>query len=243
MVLVLKLTKKINIQMEETTRVYTYTFAFPDRAAISFTVSLNSISHYINTCPMVPPEWCRLLSHQCEPCTLAADQNPFCPVALNIAELVTAFKDIVSYAPCNVSCSSLQRTVTKDSTVQEGLASILGLLMATSGCPVMDFFRPMARFHLPFSTVDESLFRIVSMYLLRQYYLQPTHGQKNPLRDIKSHYAQVKLVNAGMLKRILNISALDADKNAIVTLSSLAQILEMEVDTNLESLQNIFIDP
>lgn len=48
------------------------------------------------------------------------------------------------------------------------------------------------------------------------------------------------MVNAGILERIRNISALDADKNALITLTSLAQILELEIETNLESLQSLF---
>lgn len=227
--------------MEATARVYKYSFSFPHRDTITFNVSLNSISHYINTCPVDPPAWSRLVSHQCAPCTLTAEHHPFCPIALNIAELVTAFKDTASYVHCTVSCSSVERMVTKDTSVQEGLASILGLLMATSGCPVMDFFRPMARFHLPFSTVDESIFRIGAMYMLRQYYRNGS-SRRDPLAEMKTHFSEVKLVNAGILERILNITGLDADKNAIVTLTSLAQILEMEVDTKLESLQSLFFD-
>lgn len=50
------------------------------------------------------------------------------------------------------------------------------------------------------------------------------------------------MVNAGILDRISNVSALDADKNALVTLTSLVQILEMEIITNLESLQHLFVD-
>lgn len=228
--------------MEGTARIYIYTFNFPDRDTVSYTVSLDAFSHFINTCPVTPPAWSRLPYHQCAPCTLTIDRDTFCPVALNIAELVTVFKDTKSYAPCVVSCSSTERIVTKNTTVQEGLASILGLLMATSGCPVLDFFRPMARFHLPFSTVDESIFRVVAMYLLRQYYRKNGNTEDDPLDEIRAHYAQVKLVNAGLLDRILHVSALDADKNAIVTLTSLVQILEMEINTNLESLQHFFVD-
>ena len=226
--------------MEESTRVYSYSFAFSDRESLSFAVNLSSISQYINSCPIVPPEWSRLEYHQCAPCGLTAQQHPYCPVALNISELVMTFKNTASYVKCVVSCSSAERTVTKTTTVQDGLASILGLLMATSGCPVMDFFRPMARFHLPFATVDESIFRVVAMYMLRQFYRKESSDMNDPLYEIKKHYSQVKLVNQGMLERILHVSELDADRNAIVTLASLAQILEIEVDTNLESLQYLF---
>lgn len=228
--------------MEVSARVYEYIFTIPAKDPVSFTVCLDSISHYITTCPVVPPEWSRLPYHQCAPCPLTVELHPFCPVALAIADLVIAFRDTASYDQCTVACVSSERTVSKTTTVQEGLASILGLLMATSGCPIMDFFRPMARFHLPFSSVEESIFRIVAMYMLRQYYRRGSNNTGDPLAEIRAHYDQVKLVNAGVLERIRNISVLDADKNALVTLTSLAQILELEVETNLESLQSFFVE-
>jgi len=161
---------------------------------------------------------------------------------LCIAELVTTFKDTASYVECAVTCVAPERTVIKQTTVQEGLASILGLLMATSGCPIMDFFKPLARFHLPFASVDETIFRIVAVYMLRQYYRKD--GAMNDsfsLQNIKNHYALVKQVNRGIYNRIRSIIELDADKNAIITLNSLGQILEMEIDTNLESLHHLFL--
>ena len=223
-------------------RTYIYTFLFAAHGTINFTVTIDSATQQINTCPIVAPEWARLRYHQCAPCPLRHEEHPFCPVALSIAELVTAFKDIASFVKCTVRCVSPERTVSKETIVQEGIASILGLLMAVSGCPIMDFFKPLARFHLPFATVDESIFRIVSVYMLRQYYRKDvSQKDRDFLDDIKDRYALVKKVNKGILERILSITELDADKNAIVTLSSLGQILEMEIDTNLESLQHLFL--
>jgi hypothetical protein len=223
-------------------RTYIYTFLFPTDDTINFTVTIDPATQQINTCPIVAPEWARLQFHQCAPCPLQQEEHFFCPVALSIAELVTTFKKIASFVKCTVLCVSPERTVSKETIVQEGLASILGLLMAVSGCPIMDFFKPLARFHLPFATVDESIFRIVSVYMLRQYYRKDVSlNDRDFLEDIKDRYALVKEVNKGILERILNITELDADKNAIVTLSSLGQILEMEIDANLESLQHLFL--
>ena len=44
--------------------------------------------------------------------------------------------------------------------------------MATGGCPALAKLRPMARFHLPFATREETLFRSASAYLLGQYFLK-----------------------------------------------------------------------
>ncbi len=221
--------------------VYDYSFIFPSGNKKKFTITLDSNSLHINSCPVSPPLWARLENHQCSSCPLSCAKHPFCPASLAISSLVTTFQNTPSYASCVVACKSFDRTVTKETTVQEGLASILGLLMATSGCPVMDFFRPLARFHLPFSTVDETIFRVFTTYMLRQYYRHSKnlHGDFE-LKNIKKHYGRVKSVNRGMLERIKEIEALDADKNAIVTLNSLTQILEMELDSNLESLHYLF---
>ena len=230
--------------METDALSFTYQFEFENKSTVSFVITFDPLSHNTTSCPIVPPHWSRLENHQCSICQLLPGSHPYCPVALGIAELVTAFKDVQSFMPCKVSCVSRDRTVFKFTTVQEGISSILGLQMAVSGCPTMEFFRPMARFHLPFATVDESIFRVISCYLLRQFYktdsaLDNRHIELN-LDEIKSHYGMVKLVNRGILERIRDISVSDADKNAIVTLSSLAQILEMEIDSNLESLTMIF---
>lgn len=227
--------------MEATPRTYQYIFDFPDGRKTTFAVSLDSISQSVNSCPSSPPGWARLEHHKCEICPLAEGEYHFCPVAVSISTLITEFGATVSYTACRVSCIAPERTITKDTTIQDGLASILGLLMATSGCPVMEPLRPLARFHLPFATVDETIFRFVAAYMIKQYYL---HGKNNngdfDLKNIKEHYSMVKLVNKGMLRRITDISKRDADKNAIVNLNSVAQILELEVDDNFETLSHLF---
>ncbi|MBU1565379.1 MAG: hypothetical protein KJ630_07105 [Proteobacteria bacterium] len=229
--------------MATVARTYLYTFSLPNQRNIDFTVTLDPISQQVNICPLVAPSWAKLEYHQCSPCPLQCTEHPFCPAALCIADLVDIFKDTASYVKCRVTCISPERTVIKETIVQEGLASILGLLMATSGCPIMNFFKPMARFHLPFSSVDESIFRIVAVYMIRQYYRKDdAKDDQFSLHDIKNHYTLVKQVNKGILERILSATDLDADKNAIVTLSSLGQILEMEIDANLESLHHLFLE-
>lgn len=54
--------------------------------------------------------------------------------------------------------------------MQIGLYSLLGLVMATSGCPHLDFLRPLALHPLPFSSIHETVFRVSSSYLTEQYF-------------------------------------------------------------------------
>ena len=54
----------------------------------------------------------------------------------------------------------------RETSAQQAMSSVLGLIMATSGCPWTDRLRPMARFHLPFASEAETLYRSVGMFLL-----------------------------------------------------------------------------
>lgn len=220
---------------------FNYCFDFSTGSRKRFLIKLDGTTFRIKTGPTQRPDWTVLGNHQCSCCKLDREVTPHCPIAVNIADLVSSFKDTVSHEPCTVSCITVERTVTKDTIVQDGLSSIMGIIMATSGCPTMNVLRPMARFHLPFATVDESLFRSVSAYLLSQFFIEKKGGTGDfRLKKIKQHWEQIEKVNEGILDRIKSASELDADRNAIVILNSLAQILNMEIDEDLSSLSNIF---
>lgn len=141
-----------------------------------------------------------------------------------------------------VYCKTPERTYLKKTSIVEGLSSILGIVMATSKCPIMGFFKPMARFHLPFSTIEETIVRSTSMYLLRQYFEYKSHKAPDlEFSKLDKYYDKVKMVNEGLLTRITTVVKEDADKNAIVVLDSLAQIISMEIDYSLNSLEYLFV--
>lgn len=187
------------------------------------------------------PDWAKLEYHQCECCPLETLGNPYCPVAVNISNIVEEFKDSVSYDECLVTCSTPERTYLKKTSIMEGISSILGIIMATSNCPIMDLFKPMARFHLPFSTSDETTVRSASMFLLRQYLEYGNDNADNiNLNKLEQHYNKVNKVNVGIFKRISSLGSKDADKNAIIMLHSLSQIFSLEINYNLESIAHLF---
>ena len=121
------------------------------------------------------PEWTLLDKRSCRACTLDASEHEHCPAAVAVADLIEPFGEIVSFTAAKVSVATKERTVTMDTTVQRALRSLLGLYMATSGCPVLARFKPMARYHLPFATPEETLFRSAGAYLLAQYFIKQ-HG-------------------------------------------------------------------
>ena len=140
-----------------------------------------------------------------------------------------------------VVCETQDRTYSKRTSAMDGLTSIFGIVMATSNCPVMNFLKPMARFHLPFSSVEETTARSTSLFLLGQYF-QYKKGKVNTFDfdQLEKSYARVQLVNEGLLERIQSLGNQDADKNAIITLHSLSQFLSMEMDFSLNTIAHLF---
>lgn len=222
---------------------YEYCFSFPNGSTKEFVIELDNTTLLLLPQEQQFAKWAELPYNQCSCCPLEIETYTYCPIAANLSELVMTFKDTASYETCHVSCNTAERTISKDTIVQEGLSSIMGIIMATSGCPIMEILKPMARYHLPFATVDEAMFRSVSVYLLRQYFVFLKRGESDfHLENVKDYYSKIEIVNSGILNRIKQATKLDADRNAIVILNCLAQILYLELDDNLQSLQYIFTE-
>jgi hypothetical protein len=220
----------------------TYKFQFENTKIKQFDILLDPDTiTLITKSTELRPDWAKLEFHQCTCCPITKDAVPYCPIAVNIAELVEEFKNEISSDNCVVQCITPERTYLRESAIQEGLFSIFGIIMATSNCPVMNFFKPMARFHLPFSTIQETIFRSTSIYLLRQYF-EYKKGRKPDLEleKLDEHYEKVQQVNRGILNRTGGIVKKDADKNAIVILNALAQMLAFEISGGLNSIEYLF---
>jgi hypothetical protein len=186
------------------------------------------------------PEWTKLKYERCENCPLKNDVE-FCPVAVNIAHLIDEFKFSTSHEKTWVVVESQERTYVKETAVQNGLSAIFGIYMVTSNCPILDHLRPMVRFHLPFASTTETVFRAVSMFLVAQYFrarkgLEPDWNLKK-LMDI---YDEVGIVNKGIWKRLSKASRFDANVNAVIVLSSFGDVLRHSLKQDLENFAPFF---
>jgi hypothetical protein len=219
-----------------------YDFAFPDGGSKAYTVELDRVTlSYRPPESERPPTWARLENNQCGHCPLKPAEHPYCPVATNLAALVEAFKDKASVAEATVTVTTEERTYVKRLPLQRGIFGIFGLVMATSSCPYMDFLKPMARFHLPFSSVEETIVRSVSMYLLKQYFVAKRGGAPDlGLEQLETHYENIQNVNDGILKRIQGVVQNDADLNALIILQSFGDLLTMAISKDLSRIEPLF---
>ena len=118
---------------------------------------------------------------------------------------------------------------------------MLGIYMVTSGCPIMEKLKPMVRFHLPFATVKETVFKAASTYLLGQYFLHQS-GRKPDLELdlLKKYYVDIQKVNRGIATRLRTVTENDAFANAIVSLDAFAKELPWSIEEHLKDMEYIF---
>lgn len=187
------------------------------------------------------PDWVKLDFERCPNCTLP-DKETYCPAARALAQFLPQFESKVSYEKAVVEVDMPTRTVVSKTTFQHGMAALIGLVMAASGCPRTRFLRPMARTHLPFATDQETVFRALAMHLLGQYVAA---GSGAPMAlsfgDLKENYGQLSKVNAAMCERIRAAIKRDAAVNAVIILESFTMIAPENIDYGFEDLQELFV--
>jgi len=219
-----------------------YCFTLPDGSQERFNLNLDPTSlELVSNKPEELPPWTDLDFHQCSHCPLTVDTHPHCPLAANLVSIVRPFDRILSCDEVHVEVISEERLSSQDTTAQIGISSVMGLVIATSGCPHAAFFRPMARFHLPLAGKEETIYRATSMYLLAQYFLKQTGKNADiELEGLTKIYHNIHIVNKSTAKRLRASSERDSAVNAIVLLDMYALILPHVIKKSLEEIRYLF---
>lgn len=188
-----------------------------------------------------PPVWTETALHQCKGCPLDPGAHSHCPIAVHLSGIVEIFHDHNSYDEATVEVSDGRRSYLKDTSLQDGLGSLVGIIMASGGCPVLEPLRPMVRFHLPFASLEETEFRMVSMYLVAQYIRQKGGGRPDwSLDGLQAIYDRVQDVNRSFADRIRSASGNDAGVNAIVILDCFARAVPFAIRTMMRDYEKYF---
>lgn len=219
---------------------YNYQFDFPNGQQKQFRVAfdnqslrskLSNGSEY--------PDWTQLEYNQCIGCPLTSEDYLYCPLAVNLVPIIYWCKDLVSYDEVDVTIISAEREVRAHTSLQRAISSLLGLLMSSSACPKMKFLRPLARFHLPLATHEETIFRAVSATLLKKHF---NGSEKNaePLNELKQQYKELQNLNRFIAERIRGAIKYDAAVNAIVLLDVLSKQVSFSIDDSLQQIRYLF---
>jgi hypothetical protein len=219
-----------------------YRFQLPDGRREVFDLFFDSSDfRLLNPHPPELPFWTALGFNQCENCPLNASEHPQCPVAVQLVAIIERLERLVSYDQVRVDVHIVERVVTQETTAQQALSSLLGLIMASSGCPRTAFLRPMARFHLPLANELETIYRSVTMYALAQL-LKAGNGSSPDfkLEGLKEAYAELHKVNRGLAKRIGAATGSDPARNAVVLLDAYTTLLPSAIDHSLADMRPLF---
>jgi hypothetical protein len=177
------------------------------------------------------PDWTRLSFQKCGNCPLPESENARCPVAVNLVDVVDAFKDRLSHEPVEVEIESGGRRVVKSVPLAQGVRSLTGLVMAASGCPILDRLKPLVRTHQPFANWEETAFRVIGSYLIGQYFVAKHGGTPDwQLQRLGEFYDEVHVVNTSFCARLRAFCPKDAPINAVVELNSLADFASILID-------------
>ena len=150
-----------------------YQFTFTNHEFLKIPLILNPESMELNidiTSNNDHSKWAKLDFNKCKHCPLNNDSHPDCPLASKLLPVVELFAHIISTDTVDLKVITPFRTISENTQAQSAISSLIGIIMATSGCPYTAFFKPMARFHLPLAEIEETVFRATSMYMLAQYY-------------------------------------------------------------------------
>lgn len=186
------------------------------------------------------PAWARLDFCQCTHCPLDVAEHPFCPVALGLVELVERLGQVVSYEKTELVVFFEERWIGQNTTAQRGISSLMGLLMAVSGCPYTNFMKPMARFHLPLASDEETVSRASAMYLQAQYFIARQGGEfDGNLLGLIRIYDDLQKVNVCIANR-LRESGQISELNALASLDMLAQTVPIAIEESLDEIGYLF---
>lgn len=213
---------------------YVYKFVFPDGKTKSFDVVLDgkTLNLAIDKA-IVYPSWARLGNHKCPNCPLDEKIYKYCPAAVSMVSLVDFCKDMQSCQHTRVAVESSQRTYIKNASLQEGLSALIGIYMAAGGCPILGILKPMVRFHLPFADMDETAYRVFSMYLFAQYFLVKKGVKPDwQMENLTKIYKDISKVNNSFCERLRSVIAADAGVNAVIILDAFSSFIQFSIKRN-----------
>jgi len=221
----------------------TYIFTTSDNVRKVFEVRLNATTlELVEEIRFPLPDWVRLDFHQCPVCPLTMAAHPYCPAAAHLVSIVKCFDGLLSHDPIRLDVITEERSISKDTTVQRAVGSMMGLVLAASGCPRTVHFRPMARFHLPLASEEETVYRATSMYLLAQYFRQlDGHDPDLQLTGLMQIYNNIQTVNRTIAERLRAATETDSSINAIIFLDMYAKAMPYVIREALEEVRHLFV--
>lgn len=213
-----------------------YRITLDDNHEFSYLIELDR--GYDIAVAQAAPSWTRLENQQCSNCPLSRENFSHCPAAVDLHRVIEDFQGLPAIKKATVWVRTPEREYTKQVGLEEGLRALLGVIMATSACPVLGKLRPMAQNHLPFASNQEFSLRAVSLYLARQYFnfREGRHADWE-LKGLVRMFQQLQLVNQAFWQRIHDTCKGDSNLKAFLTFFSMSSSMTYSLETQLQKIR------
>lgn len=219
-----------------------YRITLDDEHAFSYKVQLDR-GVLASDRAVTVSDWTRLEYHRCTNCPLNPLEHPSCPAAVDLKTVVEDFKGLPAFRKAWCHVRTEDREYSKLVNLEVALRSLLGVIMATSGCPVLGRLKPMARNHLPFASDNEFVLRTVSMYVLRELFKHREGRAADwDLSNLTQDFAQLQLVNQALWHRIHDVCAGDTNLKAFLGFFSMSSSMTYSLDAQLEKVRPLIME-
>jgi len=190
-----------------------------------------------------PANWTKLEYCQCSNCPLKRSEYTHCPAALDIQPIIEDFRKLPGFTKVDVTVIAPDREYHKITGLEEGLRSLMGLIMANSDCPILSNLKPMAFTHLPFSKQEEFIVRSAGTYLLRQYFNMKDHKESDwDLDGLVALNRELQLVNQAVWQRVHSACEGDSNLKALLSFFTLSSSVSYSLETQLTKIKRKFLN-
>jgi hypothetical protein len=182
------------------------------------------------------PAWTRLETERCPHCPLVNAAEARCPAAADLVPVVEQFAALSSIDRVDVLVVTPQYEAHKRTDTQTALSALMGLILATSACPILGRMRPLAHTHKPFATPTETVYRIASMHLLGCY----LRGEPVGLDGLEEFFSDIDRLNRAFSGRLNRALQRDAGINALVALHTRSTLASMSIEAEMDNIRAWF---
>ena len=182
------------------------------------------------------PDWTLLETDKCGNCPLASGPGVRCPAAADLVPVIERFSALASVDNIDVRVVSAQYESHKHTDTQTALSALMGLILATSACPILSRMRPLAHTHLPFSSDTEMVYRIAAMHLFDCF----LSGKTPDLNGLADFFADIDKLNKAFAQRIKRATQRDAGINALVVLHARSMLASLSIEDKLDEIRGWF---
>lgn len=182
------------------------------------------------------PAWTLLETEKCPNCPLPSAPGARCPAAADLVPVVERFSALSSIDRVDVHVLTSEFEARKRTDTQTALSALMGLILATSACPLLGPMRPLAHMHMPFATTTERVYRIVAMHLFGCF----LRGKPGSLDGLHGFFSNVDQLNQAFFNRLNRAVQRDAGLNALLALHSRSMLASLSIKSELENIRAWF---